>query len=291
MERGRKAVEEYLAQRLPPEGEDPSVLHRAIRYAVFSGGKRIRPFLVLESCRTVGGEERRAVPAAAAVELIHTYSLVHDDLPSIDNDDFRRGQPTCHRVFGEAYAVLCGDALQALAFEILSTDLVERGVSSQRALMIVRELAVASGPQGLVGGQVLDLQGEDGLPLREESVRRIHERKTAALICACCRIGGIIGGAGQAELDALTEYGRWLGLAFQIWDDLLDAIGDPDKLGKTVRKDASQGKLTYPRVVGPETARERARQACESAIQALELMGERGQGLRDLAWFVVARDR
>ncbi|MCS7223588.1 MAG: polyprenyl synthetase family protein [Armatimonadetes bacterium] len=293
LERDRQRVEGYLQMRLSQEESVPPLLSEAMQYAVLSGGKRIRPFLVLESCRAVGGRETEALPAAAAVELIHSYSLVHDDLPAIDNDEFRRGRPTCHKVFGEAIAILCGDALQALAFEILSTDLIRQGVSTERALDCVRELARAAGPTALVGGQVLDLLGEkrEGGERNEAAVRAIHEGKTAALIRACCRMGGIIGGAAPSLLAHLGNYGYWLGLAFQIQDDLLDITGDPEKLGKTARKDMAQKKLTYPSILGLEGARQRAEEACTRALEALRPLGEKGVLLAALAQFVIERQQ
>ncbi len=287
----QRKVDALLDEWLPKENEIPSLLHQAMRYSVLAGGKRLRPFLVIESCRVVGGEEEKALPAACAVEVLHTYTLVHDDLPSMDNDDFRRGKPTCHRVFGEGMAVLCGDALQALAFEWLSTKLPEKGVPSDVALKCVAVLAHASGSKWLVGGQALDIteQAKGYSDRSPEKVLLIHERKTSALMRACCVIGGLIGNATEAQIEALSDYGYWLGLAFQITDDILDEIGDPEKLGKSVGKDKQQKKLTYPMVFGIERSRELAAEAAERAVKALSIFGEEANLLRSLAEYVLER--
>lgn len=287
----QRKIDTLLEEWMPKEDELPSVLHRAMRYSLFAGGKRLRPFLVIESCRIVGGDEEKAMPAACAVELLHTYTLVHDDLPCMDNDDFRRGRPTCHRVFGEGIAVLCGDALQTLAFEWLATKLPERGVSESVALKCIATLAQASGSKWLVGGQALDIteQARDYSDRSPEKVSLIHERKTAALMRACCLIGGLIGNAKDEQLDALGDYGYWLGLAFQITDDILDEVGDPEKLGKSIGKDKRQKKLTYPMVFGLEKSRELAMEAVERAVKALSIFGERARLLETLAWYVLER--
>ena len=291
LEECRRKIDALLDEWLPKEDELPSVLHQAMRYSVLAGGKRLRPFLVIESCRVVGGDEEKALPAACAVEVLHTYTLVHDDLPSMDNDDFRRGKPTCHKVFGEGMAVLCGDALQALAFEWLATKLPEKGVPSDVALKCVAVLAHASGSKWLVGGQALDITEQvrgysDRSP---EKVLLIHERKTSALMRACCVIGGLIGNATEAQIKALSDYGYWLGLAFQITDDILDEIGDPEKLGKSVGKDKQQKKLTYPMVFGIERSRELAAEAAERAVKALSIFGEEADLLRSLAEYLLER--
>ncbi|MFA0751709.1 MAG: hypothetical protein SLRJCFUN_002112 [Candidatus Fervidibacter sp.] len=286
-----RKVEAALDDWLPKADELPAVLHEAMRYAVLGGGKRVRPFLVLESCRAVGGDEEKALPAACAVEVLHTYTLVHDDLPCMDDDDFRRGKPTCHKVFGEGIAVLCGDALQALAFEWLATKLPEVGVKAETALRCVAVLAEAAGSRWLIGGQALDIteQARGYADRSPEKVRLIHERKTAALMRACCLLGGLIGGADETQLQALSDYGYWLGIAFQITDDILDVTGDPEKLGKSVGKDERQKKLTYPMVFGLERSRELAVEAVERAISALVPLGEAGTLLQALAQFLLQR--
>ena len=291
LEECRRKIDALLDEWLPKEDELPSFLHQAMRYSVLAGGKRLRPFLVIESCRVVGGDEEKALPAACAVEVLHTYTLVHDDLPSMDNDDFRRGKPTCHKVFGEGMAVLCGDALQALAFEWLATKLPEKSVPSDVALKCVAVLAHASGSKWLVGGQALDIteQAKGYSDRSPEKVLLIHERKTSALMRACCVIGGLIGNATEAQIEALSDYGYWLGLAFQITDDILDEIGDPEKLGKSVGKDKQQKKLTYPMVFGIERSRELAAEAAERAVEALSIFGEEANLLRSLAEHVLER--
>jgi geranylgeranyl diphosphate synthase, type II len=291
LEECRRKIDALLDEWLPKEDELPSLLHQAMRYSVLAGGKRLRPFLVIESCRVVGGDEEKSLPAACAVEVLHTYTLVHDDLPSMDNDDFRRGKPTCHKVFGEGMAVLCGDALQTLAFEWLATKLPEKGVPSDVALKCVAVLAHASGSKWLVGGQALDIteQAKGYSDRSPEKVLLIHERKTSALMRACCVIGGLIGNATEAQIEALSDYGYWLGLAFQITDDILDEIGDPEKLGKSVGKDKRQKKLTYPMVFGIERSRELTAEAAERAVKALSIFGEEANLLRSLAEYVLER--
>lgn len=291
LEECRQKVDVALDKLMPKEDEIPSVLHRAMRYSVFAGGKRLRPFLVLESCKVVGGDEEKALPAACAVEVLHTYTLVHDDLPLMDNDDFRRGKPTCHKVFGEGIAVLCGDALQALAFELLATELPKHGVPAEVVLKCIAVLAHAAGSKWLVGGQALDIteQAQGYTDKSPEKVLAIHERKTAALIQACCVIGGLIGNATDEQLTALRNFGYWFGLAFQITDDILDEIGDPEKLGKSVLKDKRQKKLTYPIVLGLEKSRELAGEAVERAINSLSIFGDEANLLRALAQFVLER--
>lgn len=291
LEECRRKVDAALDEWMPKVEEIPSALHEAMRYSVFAGGKRLRPFLVLESCKVVGGDEEKALPAACAVEVLHTYTLVHDDLPSMDNDDFRRGKPTCHKVFGEGMAVLCGDALQALAFELLSTKLPERGVTAEVALKCIAVLAQATGSKWLVGGQALDIteQAKGYADRSPEKVLLIHERKTAALMQTCCVIGGLIGNATERQLDALKNFGYWLGLAFQITDDILDEIGDPEKLGKSVGKDKQQKKLTYPMIFGLEKSKQLANEAVERAIEALSIFGDEANLLRALARFVLER--
>ncbi|MCX7642823.1 MAG: polyprenyl synthetase family protein [Armatimonadetes bacterium] len=291
LERCRQKIDAALDEWMPKEDEIPSVLHKAMRYSLFAGGKRLRPFLVLECCRVVGGDEDKALPAACAVEVLHTYTLVHDDLPSMDNDDFRRGKPTCHKVFGEGIAVLCGDALQTFAFELLATKLPERGVPAEVALKCVAVLAKAAGSRWLVGGQALDIteQAQGYSDRSPEKVLLIHERKTAALMQACCVIGGLIGNATEEQLVALNDFGYWLGLAFQITDDILDEIGDPEKLGKSVGKDKQQKKLTYPMVFGLEKSRQMAAEAVERAIEALLIFGNEANTLKALVRFILER--
>lgn len=280
----RHKTEAALDRLLPSEDTQPPVLHKAMRHSVFAGGKRLRPFLVLESCRLVGGDEKAALPAACAVEILHTHSLVHDDLPSMDDDDFRRGKPACHKVFGEGMAVLCGDCLLTLAFEILATRLPESGVPPKSALRCVALLSEASSSRWLGGGQAMDIseQATGYSQVGAETVESIHERKTAALMRACCMIGGTIGRAPANVLSRLREYGHWLGMAFQITDDILDVTGEAQQLGKSVGKDVRQNKLTYPMVFGLEKSRELAFASVEKAVDALESFDGRAELLRTL---------
>lgn len=295
--RGR-LIDESLDTYLPPETQPPVILHRAMRYCLFAGGKRLRPLLVLASTEVCGGEMQAALPVACAVELIHTYSLIHDDLPSMDNSDTRRGRPTCHIVFGEAIAVLTGDALHALAFALIPQASPLAG--AERALMVCQEIAAAIGTEGMVGGQVFDLLGE-GRPFHDASlpgprqplselVQEIHMRKTAALMRACARSGGILAGADRHTLDSLSRYGERTGLAFQIVDDVLDVVGEDQKLGKRSGSDAAQVKATYPAVYGLARSREIAAELTEEAIKAVAWMGPRGHILRDLAHSLLARE-
>jgi geranylgeranyl pyrophosphate synthase len=271
-------AEAALDARLPAEAVEPARLHRAMRYAVFAGGKRLRPCLVLLACRACGGRDEAAAPALAAVELLHTYTLVHDDLPAMDDDDLRRGRPTCHKAFDEATAILAGDALQAAAF----------GSAAELGGEAVLVLARDSGSLGVVGGQQDDLDAE-GKQHDAALLERIHRRKTAALIRASCELGAIAGAASPTQRAALAAYGEALGLAFQIADDVLDVTATAQALGKTPGKDAAQGKLTYVAVHGLDAARvEGARQA-GLAQAALAPFGRLGADLAELARFVVER--
>jgi len=283
LESSRDFVDKYLDQYLPSEKTSPETLHKAMRYSTFAGGKRLRPALVLAACEAVGGVREDAAPAACAVEMIHTYSLIHDDLPAMDDDDLRRGRPTCHKVFGDAMAILAGDGLLTYAFEVLTT-----GKRTEAIPGIVRAIARGSGTVGMVGGQVLDIEGE-GKPATLQSVAAIHSWKTAALITACCEAGALAGGATQTEYEHLTEYGRNIGLAFQIVDDILDITASPETLGKTPGKDARVGKATYPAVMGIEKARAEADRLADRAFDRLKIFGPRARTLEALGRFVVER--
>ena len=279
------ATEAYLRTLLARTGGPPR-LTEAIEYSLMAGGKRLRPALVLETfsaCKGSSEPSATALAAAGAVELIHTFGLVHDDLPAMDDDDLRRGRPTNHRVFGEAMAILAGDAMVAMAFEALSTD-VEPAVAPP----LVHELAAATGPVGMIGGQVLDMEGE-GRALDPTALRALHAAKTGALLTASCRMGAIAAGAAADVLDRVTRFGRALGLAFQIMDDILDVTSTPEQLGKATAKDASHGKNTYPRLLGLEASRAEGRRQVEAAIHALSGLDRRFDGLRTLARFVVDR--
>jgi geranylgeranyl diphosphate synthase type II len=290
-------VERALDEALPGPEVLPAPLHQAMRYSLFAGGKRVRPLLVLASAELIGAPPDRVLPTACAVELIHTYSLIHDDLPSMDDSATRRNQPTCHVAFGEAIAVLAGDALHALAFELMArnADLV----GADRAVRALREIASAIGTQGMVGGQVLDLLAERRPSLgrfgvwpadRREGVRQIHRWKTGALIRACVRSGGHLAGATPAELDRLDAYGDELGMAFQIIDDVLDEVGSAEALGKDARQDAASSKLTYPAAFGLEASRVAARAHTARAVAALGGWGSEADLLRELAETLLGRE-
>ncbi len=284
--RARAWVEEGLDRALPPGGETPGSLHEAMRYAVFGGGKRLRPALVLGACEALGGRGEDALAAAVAFEMIHTYSLVHDDLPSMDDDDLRRGRPTCHKVFGEALALLAGDALLTQAFQVLSSW----PPGGERALETIRILSSVAGSLGMVGGQVLDLEGE-GKEADLESVRAIHERKTAAMIAGSLMAGGTAAGAPREVVELLERAGKALGLAFQIQDDVLDETADAGTLGKTPGKDRRSGKRTWPAAVGLEKSRARAAGLVEEGLALLGEAGIRKGPLPELALYMVRRKK
>jgi geranylgeranyl diphosphate synthase type II len=273
-----------LDRYLPGEETPPQELHRAMRYSVFAGGKRLRPVLCVLSGKLVGGGVRALLPPACAVEMVHTYSLIHDDLPAMDDDDFRRGKLTSHKVFGEALAILAGDALLTLAFETITRHTKDAGVAAR----LCEELSRGAGSEGMVGGQVFDILGEHEKP-DARLVEEIHKRKTAALIRASMRMGAIAGGAGDAELRDLSRFGATLGLLFQITDDLLDELGDQRKMGKRLRKDAGRGKQTYPRVHGLDASVKLARELAASCESTLEEYGERAQVLRSIPRFILER--
>ncbi|MEA2709931.1 MAG: geranylgeranyl diphosphate synthase, type [Phycisphaerales bacterium] len=285
LRRHAAAVEPALIAAVSATANVPPRLAESITYSLAAGGKRLRPALVLECARACGGraEDRSALAAAVAMELVHTFSLVHDDLPAMDDDDLRRGVPTNHKVFGEAMAILAGDAMVTLAFEVLATS-----VDAALVPALVRELAIAAGPAGMIGGQVLDIAGE-GRSLELPELQQIHRLKTGALLTAACRMGAIAAGAGEPQLAAISEYGRHLGLAFQIVDDLLDVTSTPQQLGKQTNKDASSGKNTYPRLLGIEASRAAAAEHVEASIHALAEFGPPADGLRAMARFVTAR--
>ncbi|MCX7865874.1 MAG: polyprenyl synthetase family protein [Limisphaera sp.] len=279
-------VDRGLHRFLPPQSTRPSTIHRAMRYSVFAGGKRIRPILCLAAAEACGGDPEEALPLACAIECIHTYSLVHDDLPAMDNDDFRRGRPTCHKVFGEGIAVLAGDALLTLAFEIAAQC---RGWPRYPPERIIRELAEAAGSRQLIAGQVADLESEGKqIPLRQ--LRYIHERKTSALLCCAVRLGGMSANCTARQLEALTRFGYHVGLAFQVIDDILDVTQTSEKLGKTAGKDVKARKATYPALVGLERSRQIAQTLTRRAFAALEPFGRKAAALHALAEFLLRRD-
>ena len=282
----REQIDAALAAAVKFDADCPVRLQEAIAYSLLAPGKRLRPQLVLMAAEACGGEISVAMPAAVAVELIHAYSLVHDDLPAMDDDDLRRGRPTCHKQFDEATAILVGDALQALAFEVLATRIQPPKVAAR----CCGELAAAAGASALVGGQADDLDPEFGSHSREQ-LEAIHRRKTGALFRVSLRLGGIVAGGNQAQLDALDQFGRHLGLAFQVTDDLLDVSGSEGEVGKRVQKDIQQGKATYPGLLGVEGSREFAAELIAQACAALDVFGQVASPLRQLAQFVIRRDR
>jgi len=282
----RRQVDEELERLLPGAQEYPPSIHQAMRHSVFAGGKRLRPILCLESGRLFQGEEKSLVHLGCALELIHTYSLIHDDLPALDNDDLRRGKPTCHRVYGEATAILAGDALLTLAFEVLSAPgLLPEG----RSPRIIHELAHAIGTRGgMVGGQVVDLEAA-GRQTDAATLQYIHSAKTGAFIRAAVRCGALGANAPEEDLARLTVYGAKIGLAFQIADDLLDVTGSKEELGKSVGKDGQQQKATYPAIHGLEESQRIASQLVREACAALEPYGDRAQTLHEIAHFLITR--
>jgi geranylgeranyl diphosphate synthase type II len=287
LETHRKAVDHWLDRHLPPETERPAALHKAMRYAVLAGGKRLRPILCLAACEAVGGRDDLALPAAAALEILHTYTLVHDDLPCMDDDDLRRGQPTCHKVFGEATALLAGDALLTLAFEWLGNPHNPRHETGVRLTL---ELARAAGSRGVVGGQVEDLEAE-GAPPDPDRLAFIHRHKTGMLLRAAVRMGALAGGAHDRDLDAVSLYGDHVGLAFQIADDILNATSTPEQLGKPVGSDAAHGKLTYVAVYGLDQARHKAEEEVLKAKAALNPIAGGAPALAALADYAVHRTK
>jgi len=281
----RALVEEELSRLLPESGEGFSRLTEAMRYSVFSGGKRLRPILAVEAAELAGGDARAALTSACATELVHTYSLIHDDLPAMDDDDTRRGRPTCHRAFDEPLAILAGDGLLTAAFEFIAAN--ERLPASAR-VAVALELARANGRDGMVGGQAADIALEGQEP-DIRAIEYIHTHKTGLPLRAAVRIGAICAGAGEEDLARLTSYGEGIGLAFQIADDLLDETGTAEEMGKAVGKDRARGKMTYPRVVGPEVASGRARELIAGATEALEPYGDRAWVLAGIAAYIIDR--
>jgi geranylgeranyl diphosphate synthase type II len=291
----RERIEDQLARYLQPEGlldrDCPADLREAMSYSLLAGGKRLRPVLAMLACEACGGQAELAIPAGCALEMVHTYSLIHDDLPAMDDDDLRRGRPTCHKQFGEALAILAGDALLTLAFEVIARETQPPEV----AAACCADLASAAGAVGMVGGQVADIQAEkDSLnpnyQATLEHLEGIHRRKTGRLLTCGLVMGARIAGADETTRNRLEIYGKSVGLAFQIADDLLDVTGNQAKMGKGVRKDADHGKLTYPSLLGVEASRLRAEDLICQACEAISPLGTQGLRLEALAHFVLERD-
>lgn len=288
LKRRQRLVDEALERWVPGDEEFPPQVHQAMRYSLFAGGKRLRPILVLAAAETVGGRIADALPLACSLELIHTYSLIHDDLPAMDDDDLRRGKPTSHKVFGEALAILAGDALLTEAFYLLTRPDLMRDVSPRRRLKAINQVARAAGSYGMVGGQVMDISSE-GLEIEPHLLEYIHSHKTGALIAASVCAGAIIGGASPSRYKTLNHYGEKLGLAFQVTDDLLDVRGEERKLGKAVGKDKAKGKATFPGLFGIAESRRKAEGLVEEALGHLQPFDGRANPLREIAKFILKR--
>ena len=283
----QKLIERALDRYLPKADAKPATLHRAMRYSLFAGGKRLRPILCLATAEACGGKIPNALPLACALECIHTYSLVHDDLPSMDDDDFRRGRPTCHKVFGDGIAILAGDALLTIAFEIVSNA---KPTSRYDTSILLREIAVAAGSQRLIAGQVADLEAE-GKNVKRDQLQFIHENKTAAILKSSVRLGAMSANADARKLSAITRFGQRLGLAFQIIDDILDVTQTSEILGKSAGKDVAAKKATYPAVIGLEKSRAEARRLTRQAHKALSVFrSSDAEPLHALANYLLERE-
>ena len=282
----RKLVDEYLEKLLPPMDEAPETIHRAMRHSIFAGGKRLRPVLVLASGECLGGDRSVLLYLGAAIEMMHTYSLIHDDLPALDNDDLRRGVPTCHKVFGEAIAILAGDALMTRSYQVLAEL---PGVTDAVRVKIISELSYATGTvRGMIGGQVADLEAE-GKPVNEAGLEYIHHSKTGALLSACVRAGALAACADTAQFETMTRFGAKLGLVFQIVDDILDVTSSSEVLGKTAGKDEKVQKATYPALYGIEASKQKAQALIDGALGDIDGFAAEADVLRELARYFINR--
>ncbi|HET6419754.1 MAG TPA: farnesyl diphosphate synthase [Geobacteraceae bacterium] len=284
-----RIVDEALEKCLPGEDELPFTLHKSMHYSVFAGGKRVRPILVLAACEAVGGRAEDAMLAACAMEMIHTYSLIHDDLPAMDNDDYRRGKPTNHKVYGEATAILAGDALLTEAFILLGSPEFGASIDPEKRLEVIGEISRCAGSRGMIGGQMVDMESEGKPEIDFATVQYIHTRKTGALIKASVRSGAILGGADSGREAALVRYGEAIGLAFQIADDILDIEGTTEEIGKDAGSDLERGKATYPAVIGISESKRRAAELVDVALDALSGFDEKADPLREIAKYIVLR--
>jgi geranylgeranyl diphosphate synthase type II len=284
----RTMVDKALESLVPPAETFPPRVFEAMRYSLFAGGKRVRPILAIASAEALGAKTAGLLPIAGTLELIHTYSLIHDDLPAMDDDDFRRGRPTCHKVYGEAIAILAGDGLLNRAFEVLSDPRRLKTVTALRLVSITREISFASGVFGMVGGQVVDMESE-GQDVDLPTLEYIHTHKTGALIRASVRTGAIYAKASEKRLKDLTRYGERVGLAFQIADDILDIVGSQEEIGKDVGSDLKKGKKTFPSFYGLEESRRRAKEVSDQALYALKDFDRKADPLRELAKYIVTR--
>jgi geranylgeranyl diphosphate synthase type II len=284
----KDSVDKTLEKLVPPAKLFPSSIHEAMRYSLFAGGKRVRPILAIAAAEALGAKTADLLPLAGTLELIHTYSLIHDDLPAMDNDDFRRGRPTCHKVYGEAIAILAGDGLLNMAFEVLSDPRRLKSVPANRLIAIIREISTASGVSGMVGGQVVDMESE-GKDIDFPTLEYIHTHKTGTLIRASVRVGALYARAGKRHFTALTHYGEMVGLAFQIADDILDITGKQEEIGKDVGSDIKKGKKTFPSFYGLEESRRRAVEVVDKAVTALKDFDRKADPLRELAKYIITR--
>ncbi len=281
-------VDKALEKLVPPAKLFPASVHEAMRYSLFAGGKRVRPILAIAAAEALGARTADLLPVAGSLELIHTYSLIHDDLPAMDNDDLRRGRPTCHKVYGEAVAILAGDGLLNMAFEVLSDPRRLKAVPAGRLVSIIKEISTASGVFGMVGGQVVDMESE-GKDVDFPTLEYIHTHKTGALIRASVRTGALYAKAGKRQFIALSRYGELVGLAFQIADDILDITGTQETIGKDVGSDVKKGKKTFPGFYGLEESRTRAHEVADKAVQSLREFDRKADPLRELAKYIVNR--
>lgn len=281
-------IETLLNEYMPKEEGYQQIIMKAMNYSLKAGGKRLRPILTLESCKIVGGKEEDAIPFAMAIEMIHTYSLIHDDLPALDNDDLRRGKPTNHKVFGDGMATLAGDALLNYAFEVMLSSSINKK-DSNKYLKAINEVAKHAGIYGMIGGQVVDVESENKI-IDKDKLDFIHLNKTAAMIVGCMRAGAIIGGATEEELEKVTKYGKNIGLSFQIVDDILDITGDQEKLGKPIGSDIENHKSTYPSLLGLEKSREIARQLIEEGKSSIDGLSSEIDFLNQLGDYIISRD-
>ncbi|SHE52813.1 geranylgeranyl diphosphate synthase, type II [Caldanaerobius fijiensis DSM 17918] len=279
-------VDNALDKYLPDESSYPQIIHESMRYSVFAGGKRIRPILCLKTCEMVSGDYTVALPVACAIEMIHTYSLIHDDLPAMDNDDFRRGKPTNHKIYGDAIALLAGDALLTHAFAVLNNYALQN--PNKKILEAIEVIAKAAGTEGMIGGQVVDIIYQ-GKSIDEKTMYYMHNHKTGALIKASVLSGAIIGGADDVQLNALEKYADYLGLAFQIMDDVLDVIGNEKQLGKPVGSDAKNNKCTFVSIYGLDKARQLVQDFTKEAVEALSIFGEKSSFLREFVIYLSKR--
>lgn len=288
LEKRSEIINQALEKYIPTGDTYPSIIHEAIRYSLFAGGKRLRPLLALATAEIFGGNIRDILPAACSLELIHTYSLIHDDLPAMDNDDLRRGIPTCHKKYGEALAILAGDALLTMAFELICRCPLTALITPERLLRVISEVSSAAGTMGLIGGQVVDIISAPEM-VNKETIAYIHQNKTGAMYRVAVKTGAILSGAEEDDLDRLTCYAEHLGMAFQITDDILDITGNQETLGKPVKSDLKNNKATYPAVYSMTGAKDMAIDEMEKALQSIDIYEGRADFLKEMAMFVVNR--